>query len=513
FSASAGVLALTGAVATAVGVMLWRRRMRRTWYGVAAGVLLLLGAPYLVSSLGRGVTPPAEGVSPGLWLSWQLAVVLAVSAVMVLVAALFRGDGQVEGPMPVRRAAVAVVIAIIAATVGLYTWEPVGGWPEWYTFLWTPALILVALPAPRAATICGIALVAGSAASLVTWGTTIEGRIAVARRDVGRLGTEPDPLAVPLLERFAEQVVRDPHPARASDLFALWQASGLGLNPYPVRLGLWRADGTPITTLPLDSLEVSDSIVAGVVTGLRPEQHRTVVTQPGVPGVYHVLAARLGPDTVLSAVVGPRTQLIQASSLGRLLRPPRRAEPLYELELDQPSPGMGPGGGMVWRREGWRVRGEASLLFADGPRRLRATLDLRGPVPLIVRGALVVLLDVAMLGLLWLLAELAAGEPFRRPALGRARRSFRLRLAVSLAAFFVLPAVAFATWGFVRLGDETRHSRDLVIMQGLRDVAPAAGQLLSEMEDEIGLGLSHLADRAHAELALYSGGALVGTSA
>ena len=44
---------------------------------------LLLGAPYLVSKLGRGIHLPSGGVSTGLWLTWELTVFLASTAILV----------------------------------------------------------------------------------------------------------------------------------------------------------------------------------------------------------------------------------------------------------------------------------------------------------------------------------------------------------------------------------------------------------------------------------------------
>ena len=160
-SGSAGALALAGALLTIAGVWLWRRQLRRRWYGVALGSLLLLAAPYLISSLGRGITPPAGGVSVPLWLGWHFAILLSSTALILPTAALFRGSDAENAP--VAWIAGGVVIALAATTIGVLVWSPRGGWPDWYTFLWTPALFLVAMPAPRWAAISGIALVAGSA--------------------------------------------------------------------------------------------------------------------------------------------------------------------------------------------------------------------------------------------------------------------------------------------------------------------------------------------------------------
>ena len=207
-SGSAGALGLAGGLLTLGGVWLWLRRPPRRWYGLAAAIVLLLASPSLVIALARGITPPARGAPPGLWLSWELTLLFAASAPIVVAAALFRGTGQ---PADRWRVPTGVAIALVASIVGLFGWSP-DGWPDWYPFLWAPALLLVALPAPRSATILGIGLVAGSSAALATWGAELAGRLQVAQRDVSRLGPEPDPLALPLLEGFGDAVRRGPPP-------------------------------------------------------------------------------------------------------------------------------------------------------------------------------------------------------------------------------------------------------------------------------------------------------------
>ena len=101
------------------------------------------------------------------------------------------------------------------------------------------------------------------------------------------------------------------------------------------------------------------------------------------------------------------------------------------------------------------------------------------------------------------------------PARGRRwrslARSFRVRLAVTLGAFFILPAVGFAAWSFVRLAEEAERSRDLLITQTLRDAVLTAGGILGR-EAPPAQGLMELSRRIDADLALYRGGRLVGTS-
>jgi signal transduction histidine kinase len=508
-SGSAGALALAGALFTIAGVWLWRLRLPRRWYGIAVGLVLLLASPYLISSLGRGITPPAGGVSVGLWLSWHLAILVSAAALIVPTAALFRGSAP--QPMSAGRIVAGVAIAVAATTVGVLVWSPRGGWPDWYTFLWTPALLLVTLPAPRWATITGIALVAGSSAALVTWGAELSGKIQVAQRDIARLGVEPDPLAVPLLERFGEQVFGGPAPKTGSEMYALWHGSALGDQGYPAHLALWSRAGALLEELPLDSLDLPLSLLSTMVRDLGAEPRR--ITQLSrVPGVHYVLLARTSDDEVMTASVGPRSQLVTPGRVGRLLEPGRVESPLYRLTL---SPPAGPATQLPrprWRREGWVVRNEYPLLLPSGGRVVHAAVDLRGPFPLFVRGLLVVLLDTAALACLWFLAEVVSGAPQPRPRWRSLSRSFRIRLAATLAAFFILPAVGFAAWSFTRLAEEVERSRDLLITQTLRDAAITAGGSLRADVPGIGERLQELSRRIDADLALYQGGSLVGVS-
>src|SRR6266487_5709759 len=117
---------------------LWRRGVPRRWWGIAAATLLVLWAPYAVRYFGRGIAPPAAGVSLGLWLSWQTALAVTAMAIILLAAALVRGSTEptrVSWALPA-----ACAWGALSAIGGLWLWDPHGAWPEWYTFLWLPAL-------------------------------------------------------------------------------------------------------------------------------------------------------------------------------------------------------------------------------------------------------------------------------------------------------------------------------------------------------------------------------------
>ncbi|MFL5533049.1 MAG: sensor histidine kinase, partial [Gemmatimonadales bacterium] len=298
-------------------------------------------------------------------------------------------------------------------------------------------------------------------------------------------------------------------PVNASELYAIWHGSALEDQGYPANLALWSPSGELRDELVLESLDVPDSLLAAAIRSFAPSDSIRVTQILRTPGVHNLLLVRLTPQEVMTALVGPRSELVLPGRLGRLLDPTRRSVPLYTLSLS-PSPAAQPPPSR-WRREGWILRSDFPLLLTGTARVVHATVDLRAPVPLFVRGVLVVLLDAAVLALLWFVAELIAGV---RPAPPRWRslgRSFRVRLAFTLGAFFIVPAVGFAAWSFVRLGNEVERSRDLLITQTLRDAVVAGGGAF-RTETPRPDRLIRLSRRLDADLALYQGGVLTGTS-
>jgi two-component system nitrogen regulation sensor histidine kinase NtrY len=513
FATSPGNLLVTASALLLLGIWLWGRRPVPRWWSATLGSVLLLGAPYLVRALGRGILPPQNGVTTGQWVTWQVMLTVATSAVIVLAAALFRGSGPERG-RHLLGVAVGVVVALAAAIIGVVIWQPRIGWPEWYTFLWLPPLFLVVLPAPRWATITGTAIVAGLAAALVTWGAELDARVTAAQRELARLGEVKDDLATPYLERFGEQVLAGPEPTASSALYVLWRSSLLAGQEYPVRMGLWEPDGTRRAELTLDALDLPAPLIAALVKGLDPARTHEVVPVSRVPGRHYVLLQRLRSGRVLVCAVGPRTRLLPPTRLARLLRAPPEGAPLFELSLSPPyaTEALGRADSRWWR-VGNEVRHDRLLALPGGSRHVHAVIELR-PLPmLLVRGALLLAVDCTLIGILWLIGTLRLRGLRRRWAVRRLARSFRVRLAVTLALFFIVPAAGFTVWGLGRLTDEANHTRDLLITSVLRDAVLTAGGLLQEPSDYLSEGLIDLSNRLEAELVLYSGGRLVAASA
>ena len=504
----ASVLLLVGAGA------LWRRGVRRTWWGIATAAVLIMAAPYVVRYFGRGIAPPARGVSIQLWLGWQAALAVIAMALILLAAALVRGSTEaqrVSWPLPV-----ACLWGALAAIGGLWLWSPYGAWPEWYTFLWLPALVGAILPAPRRWALVGMAIVTGTAAALIAWGAAVEGRLSLAMRDAQGLGREGDPVAVALLERFSQQVTApsQPPPHSAGDLYVQWVGSPLGGEDYPAVLDLWGRDGggPPLAELQLAQLDLSLGLLATLARSASGGP--SIEPHDAVPGVHYVLVAPRRDGTVLTVGIGPPTRLLPPNRIARFLSGDPAVEPPYAISLSLPTPGPAASGPVIWRREGWAVRGERQIDLPDGAHHVHIRVALGGPGGLLVRGVLVVALDVALLAGVWLFGVVIAEGRRPRPSefVAVLRTSYRAQLTSVLVAFFVLPVLGFAVWSFTDLAEDARRSGDLLIRQTLRDAAGGAEQVANDRPDDIRQSLVNLGERLDAELWLYRRGELVATS-
>jgi signal transduction histidine kinase len=507
---AAGPLALSGIALILLGVLLWERGARRRLPALVLAASILLGAPYLLARLGRGIMPPAGGVPTRLWLIWQLTLFAAAAGLLTIAVALARHR---DAPERGRRAAVAAGgIALVAAWIGLLTWDPVGNWPWWYLLLWLPALLLLLLPADRRATLVAIAVVSGSGAGLLAWGAEISGRLRAARTDMSSLSEQPDPRLEASLHELGSLLRAAPPPRTLPELYRLWRQSPLSVAGNPATLGVWREDGALVLDLRLDELDVPPDVMGPLIRGFPPGDSTEVLPLRREPAVHHVLLVRQDSGTVLTVALGPQTELVAPSRLGRLIRAQTRRSSLYQLTLaPAPSvraPTLGP---IRWRREGRLARGERTILIAGIARDIYGTVELGSPGALAVRGGLVLVLDLVLLGGLWTLATLLGGQAPRRPAWIPRLRSFEARLGAALAVFFLAPTVGFAAWGIGRLRGEVRDSRDRMIEQSLQDVVPGNAALPASppaLDDQ----LRALGNRVDADFGVYRDGAQIAGS-
>ena len=510
FSASAGALALTAVVVATLALALWRRGLRPRWWMYGAAVILVGVAPYLLQDLAAGIHPPAAGTTVALWMTWQLALALVASALVLVGAALVRGPAPPPhgGLWPW----VAAGLALALGVAGLWLWVPGAAWPDWYPYLWLPLLLVGIKPMPLRSTLATVAVVAGTAAALLSWRATVDGQVAVATSDATRLGPAPDGEAIALTEQAAEEALLAPLPAGPGDLYVLYRRSPLGGGEFPVALALWTGEGEPLAALDLAALDLPAAIVQSLAREAAAVGAPMGASYLRVPGAHLVAAVPLADGRVLTLVVGPRTRLVPPTRIGRFLAGGREAEPPYRIAISPPEPApTSPPARVRWRRAGWSLRGERLLMLPGGARHVRVQVDLRGPTAVLQRGLLVLLFDVAALALLWLGIEAAGGRlvPAVRARWPRASRSLRLRLTLGLALFFVVPAVAAAAWSWSRLGDEFRRTRESLLRQTLRD---AGGVLGPDVRDP-GAALATLARRVDADLTLLQDGRLVAVSA
>ena len=511
-SGSATSLAIVSAAVLIGAAAAWRRGFPRRWFTLGPTVLLLFAAPYLVRYFGRGIHPPLTGVSIPLWLSWEVALAAVAMALVMLAAALVRG-GEEPRRIPWTLPA-ACVWAILAAVVGLWLWQPYNAWPEWYTFLWLPALAGAIVPAPRRATLFAVATVAGTAAALITWGAAVEGRLSLAQRDVSGLGAVEDASVAPALDSLGTVTDTVRAPQSAGALYALWHSTSLSRAGYPAVLALWSPTGELETELRLANLDLPDPLLSALVRTPGAPSVPRVEPLPRVPGVHDVLVAPLLSGEWITVGVGPRSLLIEEDQVTRFLRGEGRVAAPYTLTLSAPSPTSSATEHFSWSRDGWTVRGERRFDFADGVRHVHALVELGGAGPLLVRGCLAVLVNLALLILL-----MAAARRFERDrgapepsVFRRLRESYRLRLAAGLAVFFGVPVLAFGAWSFANLPESASFAVDLLITQTLRDASRSAEQLSFDRAAAAAAAVHDLGVRLNAGLWAYRGGALVGTS-
>jgi signal transduction histidine kinase len=513
-SASAGALLAASVLAFVLGGWLWRSGWpaRRVW---VVGAALALAAPLVLGRLAAGITPPAEGADLGLSVQWQVLLTVASAALLVTAAALVKRSFASEGPWWV--SALAAVWAAGAALAGAVVWAPEVGWPGWYLNLWLPAVALALVPAPRARALATVAVVAGTAAAVLTWGAVADGRILLAARDVAGVRQGGDAIAVGLLERFGATLQRDSAPRSAAELYARWRPSALEADRYPAVLAVWAPGVSPVTDQPrarlaLAALDLPDSALRDAALPVVDELVPVVRTIPGIPGTTYVLAVPFPDGSVVTVGLGPRTRLLTAARVARFLRGERTLPPPFALSLSDPLAPEDPvpPPELVWRRDGWAARGEVRLTLADGHRHLHATVPLGSLSGVVVRGLLLIVVDLAVLGFLWFAAEAVAGRLTVPPVVRElvTRRSYRARLGLAFAVFFVVPTVGFAAWTATRLTGETRRTRDVMIRQTLADATGTAREFLTFPDILAREMLADLAGRLDAALVLYDDGAL-----
>lgn len=509
FGASAGHLIVTGLALLLVAAWAVHRPTRGSRVASVMGWMLLIGACVAAPALATGIHPPPLGVEPGLWLSWYAAVGLPLAGLAAIGVVLADG-GRIRSAI---WGSIAAGLAGLAATlVSLAATTPPGIWSWWASAIWIAPLGLARSIRSRMARVTVAGGIAAALAAVVTWQADLSGRIQAAESDYQRLGTVEDPLAEPLLFRLADQAREQPGLTTAAGLYLLWAQSDLAGQEFPARLALWDSSGSRLADVALDSLHVPTVALASLVRQFDPSMGRIVHRLSRVPGQHYVLLTTLEQGRVLSVVVGPRTRLVLPARIARILRPAVDAPPLFNISLSPPQPypdpGIAPAG---WKRERGALLTDVEVPFADGNRHVHVAIPLRGTWMTVAYGLLaVVMVQLVILGLIGL-AFLSSVE-WDGPGLRRSVRSFRFRLTITLAVFFIIPMFGFTVWGLSRADLENQRARDAAISGVLQNAVLSAGGVLRDLPADMTGELSALAARLESDLFLYKGGRLAAAS-
>jgi signal transduction histidine kinase len=498
FTANAAALALTSGTLLLVVLLVVRRvgtRLPRA-AGAAIALLTVGFGPFIVGALARGIAPPADGAGASLWLNWNVPLCLAATALLVVASWAGRSALGGRGVRP----AAGPVLALLAAAVAPLVWNAPGQWPQWYSLLWVLAVGALVIARPSRRALLAAALVAGLGATTVVWGSTSRGRVELAERDVRGLDS-PDSYGVTLAARLAGSLEGGELPRSSLALLEQYVGSDLAAAGYPVALTSW-VGALPIATFGSAPFDVAFDTVAVAAVAASVNDTRVVTTiRPNAYGVRVVAVPMRGG--VVTILVAPRTRLIGTDAYARWygLSARETNEPPYTVQLVADS--LAPRDAIRWRREGTELHGDWPVHGPFGPARAHVEVDLRGLDSLAPRGGLLVLIDIAAVGFVWLLGAVADGRAGRWLRLRRRRlRSYRTRLSVALFTFFFVPAVVFAFWSWRQLFDDAQASRRLLVTETVRAVS-GAGQAD---------WLRRESARLDTKLLLYRSGVLVAAS-
>ncbi len=480
FTANAAALAISCSLLLLGLLSALRERVRpRSRTQALLGVIVIAGVgPFLLRQLAGGIQVPGFGIPAGLWLAWQVTLFLAAVTVLLLGVTAGQAALGARRGLPGWIAPLAAAIAALSAPLVL---EAPGRFPALYPVLWVLSIGALALTRRARAMVLPVAFVAACGAVTLVWFSTVRDRVELATQDVRGLGTA-DRAATELLQRYATDVL---DPAAASrtrvDALARFAASDLASADYPTEIRTWDSTGAQLTELVAGRVPGGTyglNLYAREAIALRGPVLREV---PGERGVALVLAVPHADGSATTLEVAPRTKLVPPDPFGALLglTPPPAPEPPYSLRLGESVSSFDAGEQRsgTWTRDGAELHGDWRVEGVGGRTRLlHATVELRTIDALVVRGALLVLIDLAMLGAVWLLIIMADGA---LPRWWRLRRrdllkSFRARLSVALFACFLLPSGLFALWSFQRLQADDRQARDLLVRETLRGVAASS---------------------------------------
>lgn len=499
------IAVLVGAALLLFTVVVWQRTAHRSAEGVAASVILLGVAPWLVLRAASELALPLESTSVPTWFAWQAVLAVTTSAYLALASAPLRS--REDGFAHSRWGTGSVIASLLVAVLGIELWTPAtqSGWPWWYPFCWLlPFALMLPVTSPAARRVATFTA-AASLAALASWGSSLEQRIGGARQDIERLANPQDEVTTAALDSLGASLAHSGD-TRLEQVYATWHASPMARANIPTQLAVW-VDTTVIDWVALDSMAPSWDDLQRVVAGNPGELHQ--VPLPRGEGRHTALVVPLAGDTTVTVLAGPRSRIVKPTRFGRMIDWRLDVDPPYtvhEVRIEDSRPDL------TFRRTGRHIRADHRVDAGGRPLIVRATVSIDEPRPFAVRAVLTVLLDVLLVMISWWLVELILG--YRRASRAEMfRRSYRRTVTAALISFFVVPATFFTLWSVLRLRQEVARERGQEVTRVLHELdsdpaldPPVLGTLPS-------VALAQVADRVDAEVAVYRGGRLVSASA
>ena len=500
---------LAGVAAVAV----WRARWERV-PPVAAGVVVAAGFPAVAHVVGRAAAPGLLAGEDAGWIGFQLALAVAlalVAAVAVGVARRPRGPGVPGARWGRLAVAVATALVLGAATAFLPAVEPGRrGLPLLMMAAWgLPAFMVArALPARggwrRSLLTWACAVVLGGTAAIpVAWQMRTAARIVVAEEQMTRLGADVDPFLDFLLGRLAGEVraldARGAGPVEL--LYRGWLESGLAEEGYPVWLTLWGPGGLPQEEFPIGVSGPRPPMASRLADGGRGADAVTVGRYE-LPDIHYAATVPLPDSSVVTAVVPPLREIRSGSPLGPLFGSLAgdHGDPLTLVPL-LPGDPTAYGPTLTWERvdEGWQ--GEMLLAYADRRFHAHYLVDLPDPLVAVARATLLLLLDLAVVLVVWVaVRSVLVGSRPGRADLAPFVGSFRARITLALFGFFLLANAIFGTLAYRTISGAAERAARVLAERVARDGAAIYNQVGGEME--------LLGRQVGADLLEYRGGEL-----
>lgn len=473
---NAGALGATSALVLLGVLAVFRRRAQplSRWTAIVTILVVAIAGPFLLREIARGVKLPPHGLDTSLWLMWEIPTFLAAVSVMLAGAA---AGATVLGPRRGLPPWVAPLVAAVSAALAPLVWEAPGRFPWWYTILWIVGIALLALSRRTRYVILSASTVAALGATTLIWGRTARGRVEAAGRDLQSL-SQTDSVALGLLRRFGASLLLDSAPNTRQALLQHYVTSDIAAAGNPIWLFAFPRDSSPVADFKTATIPIPRDAIARLVTRARQTGTVMLAAVPTDTAVELAMAAPSVSGGVTAAVLAPRSRLFESDPFARLLGLDVDAdvEPPYTVRLHEVPvpPGAGADTGAKWRRDGSQIHGD--WVVRTGTRAVPAhvEVELRPLNALVQRGTLIVLLDLLLVGALWLASVVADGGGGRWLRARRRTwgRSYRAQLSWALFAFFVVPAAAFAIWSYGNLSQGATQSRQLLVNETLRALVP-----------------------------------------